>query len=100
MNTATEPILEIIESSDDWKSASDINVNLQVEFDDPPSRSTVYRALSDLTEYEYTGAKEFSHPHLVEEREFQNYGTYYHITDLGKAYLEGEIDGGEFTDEG
>ena len=96
MNKATEPVLEVLNYSEDWRSASDIIVNMNVMFEGPPSERTVYRALDALVAYEYTGNVETTDLQMIDEREFENYGTYYRITDVGRAFLAGEIDGGEF----
>lgn len=98
MNTATEPVLEILAQSGDWRSASEIIVNINEQFADPPSKSTVYRALEDLESYEYVGDFETTELQLIQQKKFERYGTYYRITDLGRAFLEGNIDGGAFED--
>lgn len=96
MNKATEPVLEVLNYSGDWRSTSDLIVNIKQQFADPPGDRTVYRALDDMVAYEYVGNAETTESHLAEQREFEGYGTYYRITDLGKAFLDGDIDGGQF----
>ncbi len=98
MNKATEPVLEVLNQSGDWRSASDIIVNINQQFADPPSKRTVYRALNDLTAYEYEGPEETQELQLVEQQEFESFGTYYRISSLGEAFLAGEIDGGAFAE--
>lgn len=98
MNKATEPVLEVLNQSGDWRSPSDIIVNINQQFADPPSKRTVYRALDDLMSYEYQGDEETVELQLVEKMEVESFGTYYRITDLGQAFLDGEIDGGNFAE--
>lgn len=98
MNSATEPLLEVLRKGQDWKSTPDMIVNMIYQFEDPPSQSTVYRSVNALMNHEYTGDKEYDSDTLIIAREFDEYGKYYRITDLGIAYLEGKIDGGKFVD--
>lgn len=97
MNKATEPVLEVLNDSGDWRSASDIIVNINEQFADPPSKRTVYRALKDLLNYRYDGPAETQSVQLIEKREFETFGEYYCITELGERYLAGEIDGGNLS---
>lgn len=96
MNSGTEPVLEVLATSGDWRSPSDIIVNMREEFADPPSDRTVYRALDGLVAHFYTGDGTFDADTLAVSREIEGYGSFYQITYLGRAYLRGDVDGGDF----
>ena len=85
MNKASEPILELLEYSDVALPPSAIVVNLNRMHDDSPARSTIYRAFDGLLE---NG--------LIRTLEID--GTYYVITDLGRAYLNGELTDSELKE--
>ena len=73
MNTASDPVLEFLDEHD---IAVPVSV-LDIEIDS--SRSSISRAVDDLLA---RGMVE-RHP---------DYNTHYQITDVGRAYLAGEVD--------
>jgi repressor of nif and glnA expression len=75
-NSATEPVLRLLDDSDLALSATSIVYNLNKRLERPPSRATVHRALSGALDAE-----------LVHQPE----GALYEITDTGRAYLAGEL---------
>lgn len=81
MNKATDPVLEILADAGIAITPQAIMYELNRSNDEPPSRSTVYRAFKELKTKNYivnpTGDDDFS---LLE------------ITSRGRAYLEGERD--------
>lgn len=79
MNKASEPILELLAESGLALPPKTILLNLERELDDAPGRSTVFRAFEPLEDRGY----------IVDVSES---GSYYIITDKGRAYLSGEID--------
>jgi len=74
MNKASEPILDLLDYADVALPPSAIVVNLDREYDDAPGRSTIYRAFDGLLE-----------KGMIRTLDVE--GTYYVITDLGRAYL-------------
>jgi len=78
MNKASEPVLSLLEHADVALPPSAIVVNLNRIHDDAPARSTVYRAFDGLLEHE-----------LIRTLDID--GTYYVITDRGRAYLNDEL---------
>jgi DNA-binding PadR family transcriptional regulator len=86
MNPATDPVLEILAESELALTAGVLNHNIDREFADPPSRSSVYRTVDSLREYG-----------LIETS--LDTDNYYVITDLGRRYLAGELDAGELASE-
>ncbi|WP_423744774.1 ArsR family transcriptional regulator (plasmid) [Haladaptatus sp. SPP-AMP-3] len=78
-NSATRPVLKLLDESDVAISPGGITLNLELEMQRPPSRSTVTRALKELLERD-----------LIEKPAKEK--TYYRITDAGRAYFAGEID--------
>ncbi len=83
MNKASEPILELLDESGIALSPSTIVVNLNIELDNSPARSTIYKAFDPLLENGF-----------IEKADVD--GTYYRITPLGREYLRGELDRSEF----
>lgn len=75
-NSATKPVLRLLDESDLALSASGIVYNLQQRLERPPSEATVTRALKGLREHG-----------LVK----QPYRSLYQITDRGRAYLAGDL---------
>lgn len=75
-NSATEPVLRLLDETDLALSAKSIVYNLEQQLERPPSRATVHRALSGALD---TG--------LVTQPE----GTLYQITEKGRAYLAGDL---------
>lgn len=75
-NSATKPILRLLDESGLALSNSAIVYNLQQQMQRPPSKSTVNRALRGLRENK-----------LVHQPE----GSLYEITDRGRLYLKGEL---------
>lgn len=75
-NSATEPVLHLLDDSGLALSAKSIVYNLNEQLDRSPSRATVHRALS--------GALDAG---LV----YQPEGSLYAITDTGRDYLHGEL---------
>lgn len=73
MNKASDPVLECLEEHDTALPTSVLDIELDV------SRSSIARALPELENY---GLVE-SHP---------NYSTHYRLTDLGREYLDGDLD--------
>lgn len=84
MNSASRPVLKLLDDTGVALTPTAITYNLEKRMDRPPSRSTVSRALSGLKE---TG--------LVHQPE----GTLYEITDEGRAYLAGDLDADELEEE-
>jgi len=76
-NSATKPILRLLNDSKLALSNSAIVYNLEQQMQRPPSKSTVNRALRGLRKKE-----------LVRQPQ----GSLYEITDSGRAYLQGELD--------
>lgn len=77
MNKATDPVLELLESSELALPPGAIYYNLSEVME--ISRASVTRAIDDLQRYGLV-----QKPPRAE--------TYYEITDRGKAYLDGELD--------
>jgi predicted transcriptional regulator len=75
-NSATVPVLRLLEESDLALSATSIQYNLDQQLERPPSKSTVYRALS--------GALDAG---LV----YQPQGSLYVIDDAGREYIDGNL---------
>lgn len=75
-NSATDAVLRLLSDSDLALSATSIVYNLDNQLERPPSRATVHRALS--------GALDAGLVHQPE-------GALYEITDIGRAYVAGEI---------
>jgi len=78
MNKASEPVLELLDHADVALPPSAIVVNLDQIHDDSPARSTIYRAFDGLMEHD-----------LIRTLDVE--GTYYVITDRGRAYLNDEL---------
>lgn len=83
-NSATRPVLHLLDESDVAISPGAITLNLGMRMQRPPSRSTVTRALEQLRERD-----------LIEKPDENK--TYYQITDKGRRYLCGESDNTEIT---
>lgn len=81
MNKAADPVLEFLDEHGLALPVGAIVYNLQRELNDPPSESTIKRAVYELEDYG-----------LVEKP--ANANTYYQITDLGRSYLAGNLDAG------
>lgn len=81
--TAREVVLEALAGNQVPVSATSLTEYLKMTIKRPPSRSTVRRALESLAE---EGLAE------------QPYGSYYRITDKGRAYLNEELDASELED--
>lgn len=79
MNKASEPILELLAESGLALPPKTILLNLEREQNDAPGRSTVFRAFDPLEERGYI-------------ENVSESGSYYIITEKGRAYLRGEID--------
>lgn len=75
-NSATKPVLRLLDDADLALSAKSIVFNLDENLERPPSRATVHRALS--------GALDAG---LV----YQPEGSLYKITEIGREYLSGEL---------
>ena len=73
MNSASDPVLECLDELDTAVPVSVLDIELE------SSRSTVSRAVDDLLD---RGMIE-RHP---------DYNTHYRITEVGRAYLAGEVD--------
>lgn len=73
MNKASDPVLEFL---DEHGIAAPVSV-FDIELD--PSRSSISRAVDDLEAYG-----------LIERP--PDYNTHFQITDLGREYLEGDVD--------
>ena len=82
MNKASVAVLEVLAEAGIALSASVIEYHLQEPFDDPPSRSTVYRALDGLVEHGYV-------------REIEWRPTVFELTEDGEAYLDGGRSAGD-----
>lgn len=88
MNKATPAVAELLALIHPAAMRqADIHTNLQALLDDPPSRSTVYRAVDDLLENGYV-------------QELPNSEDHYRITDVGLEWLDGEIQNLEFVSDG
>ncbi len=74
MNKASEPVLDLLADSGLALPPKTILVNLDRKMDDSPGRSTVYRAFDDLLDHGMIDTVDVD-------------GTYYVITDRGRAYL-------------
>lgn len=83
MNSASEPVLELLDECNIWLTRSSIIFNLEQMGGDPPSKSTVYRAIDPLVKHG-----------LLEENDpsGERFSIHYSITDLGREFLEGELD--------
>lgn len=79
MNKATDPILELLVDSGVAMTPGGIRYNLKQQMDDPPSRSSIHRALQELEKYGLVRRPEEAES-LVE------------LTDTGAQYLNGELD--------
>ncbi len=77
MNKASEPILELLADSGLALPPKAIEVNLERLQNDPPSRSSIFNAFDPLLEHGYI-------------ENIADSGSYYVITEKGRAYLEGE----------
>lgn len=82
MNTATDPILELLSDSDVAMTPGAIRYNLEQRLEDSPSKSSIHRALQDLEEYGLVWRPEEAES-LVE------------LTEIGRGYLEGDVDASE-----
>ncbi len=74
MNKASEPVLELLAESGLALPPKAINVNLSRIMDDPPGRTTIFRAYEPLEDHGFIETLDVD-------------GTYYIITDRGRAYL-------------
>lgn len=81
-NSATDAVLRLLDDSGVALSPGGITVNLEVRLQRPPSRSTVTRAVK--------GALDVG---LIERAEEGR--SYYQISEQGRAYLAGDIEGDE-----
>ncbi len=79
MNKASEPILELLADTGLALPPKAIEVNLERLQNDPPSRSSIFNAFEPLVEHGYI-------------ENIADSGSYYVITDTGRAYLQGELD--------
>jgi Fe2+ or Zn2+ uptake regulation protein len=86
MNTASDPVLELLNESGLALPPGAIYYNLDRQMGSAPSQATVTRAIDDLLAHGFIHKPE-------------NAKTYYEITDRGRAYLRGELDASEVTDE-
>lgn len=86
-NSATRPILKLLQESGVAISPGAITLNLKMRMERPPSRSTVTRALEQLQKRG-----------LIEKPDENK--TYYQITERGRAYLVGNLDETEFDESG
>lgn len=77
MNTAVDPVLELLDESDLALPPGVIAYNLNIQIGDAPSRSTITRAVRELESHGFI--------HKAPES-----NTYYEITDKGRAYLHGD----------
>lgn len=73
MNSASDPVLEFLAEHDIAAPISVFDIELE------PSRATIERAIRDLVARG-----------LIEAND--EYTTHYQITDLGRAYLTGDVD--------
>lgn len=78
-NSATRPVLNLLDESNVAISPGGITLNLQLRMQRPPSRSTVTRAIEQLLNRD-----------LIEKPDETK--TYYQITDEGRRYLSGEFE--------
>lgn len=85
MNKATDPILELLFEIDIAVSPNAIIFELNRSLDDPPGRSTVYRAFKELESRNYIVRPQGEDGTLIE------------ITERGREYLQGERDASEDT---
>ena len=79
MNKATDPVLELLDEGLVLNGRA-IRYTLFHRADSPadaPGRSTIYRALNDLSEHGFVEV-------------FEKNDSYYKITDTGRRYLAGE----------
>jgi DNA-binding PadR family transcriptional regulator len=76
MNKASDPLLELLDEDDMALPPKTILINFKRKLSDPPSRSTLFRAIEDLEENGYI------------ER-YPTAETHYVITDKGREYLRG-----------
>ncbi|UPV76626.1 MarR family transcriptional regulator (plasmid) [Halorussus limi] len=81
-NSATRPVLNLLDESNVAISPGGITLNLEQQMQRPPSRSTVTRAIEQLLKRE-----------LIEKPDESK--TYYRITEKGRQYLAGDLDIGE-----
>lgn len=79
MNTACDPVLELLADSDLALPPGAIAYNLEQQMGTAPSRSTITRAIDVLEEYG-----------LI--RQAPGSKTYYEITGAGREYLAEELD--------
>ena len=79
MNTACDPVLELLADSDLALPPGAIAYNLEQRMGTAPLRSTITRAIDVLAEYG-----------LIQQAPGSK--TYYEITDNGRQYLAGELD--------
>ena len=79
MNKASEHILELLADSGLALPPKAIEVNLGRLQNDPPSRSSIFNAFDPLIEHGYI-------ENIAES------GSYYVITETGRAYLEGKLE--------
>lgn len=77
MNTATDPVLELLRDSGLSLPPGAIHYNISRQMD--VSRASVTRAIRELQDHG-----------LIEKAPDSK--TYYEITELGKRYLDGELD--------
>lgn len=87
MNTASESVLELLNSAEHPLPAVSIVFILKQELTDPPSRPTIYRAVEPLVAHG-----------LVERLDNADGADHYRITDRGRAYLAGELDADELEE--
>lgn len=86
-NSATRPVLNLLDEADVAISPGAITLNLELEMQRPPSRSTVTRALEQLQKRD-----------LIEKPDENK--TYYRITEKGRKYLAGDLDAGKLENDG
>lgn len=77
MNKATDPVLELLAETGLALPPKTMLVNFNRKLNDPPSRSTVFRAVSDLQAHGYI-------------EKYPAAETHYVITDEGRSYLRGD----------
>lgn len=78
MNKASTPVLELLADAGVAMNPKGIMLNLRREMDDPPARRTVFRCFDDLETHG-----------LIEN--VAEKGSYYVITERGRAYLNEEL---------
>lgn len=86
MNSAVDPVLELLDETDLALPPGVIAYNLDKRMGDAPSRSTITRAISKLESRDFI-------------RKAPESNTYYEITEIGRAYLRGDVDTSDFADE-